>query len=243
MISVKNADPNIRSTTNVMKLFDGPLVIEPVRIANHKTTLFTRRRQNKVQPTQAKRIHKAVSPEPAFTKATLKANSVHPTISFPIPADKTTIPTVVSKSLSSVRIRHKTGNAVMENATPANSMKCVNWTVLSMNWLYSATDKAEPRPKAARAGQFYKRYKNCFGILRIRYSRMTIPAKETVRDILALRLMTPASISSPTKNKNKERPMFATRERYGLDSLGNMWSVNPGIRPNAVGPSRIPPAR
>ena len=42
---------------------------------------------------------------------------------------------------------------------------------------------------------------------------MTIPAKETVRDILAFRLMTPASISSPTRNRNRERPMFATRER------------------------------
>jgi hypothetical protein len=70
---------------------------------------------------------------------------------------------------------------------------------------------------------------------------MTIPASETARDILALRLMTPASISSPTKNKNRQRPMFATKERYGLDSLGNMCSVNPGTRPNAVGPSKIPP--
>ena len=154
MISVNNADPNIRRTTKVMKLFDGPLVIEPVCMATHKTTLFTRRRQSKVQPTQVKRIHKAVSPEPAFTRATLKANNVHPTISFPTPADRTTIPTVVSKSLSSVRIRHKTGNAVMENATPENSMKWVNWTVLSTNRSYNATDKPEPKPKAARGGQF-----------------------------------------------------------------------------------------
>jgi hypothetical protein len=134
MTSVRNAGPNIKSTTKVMKPFDGPLVIEPVWIAAHRTTLFTRRRQKKVQPTQVKRIHRAVSPEPAFTKATLKANSVHPTISFPTPADKTTIPTVVSKSLSPVRMRHKTGKAVIENATPANSMKCVSWTALSTNW-------------------------------------------------------------------------------------------------------------
>ena len=72
---------------------------------------------------------------------------------------------------------------------------------------------------------------------------MIIPAKATVMDNLALRLITPASISSPTKNKNRARPMFATKERYGLESRGNMWFVNPGIRPNAVGPSKMPPAR
>ena len=151
--SVKNADPNIRSITKVMKLFDGPLVIEPVWMATQKTTRLTGKRQNNVQPTQVKRIHKAVSPEPAFTKATLKAKRVHPTISFPTPADKATIPTVVSKSLSSVKIRHNTGNAVMENATPANSMKCVNSTDLSTNRLYNGTDNPEPRPNAAQGSQ------------------------------------------------------------------------------------------
>jgi len=147
---------------NVMKLFDGPLLIEPVWMATHRTTLFTRRSRNNVHPMQVKRIHKAVSPEPAFTKATLKANRVHPTISFPTPADKTTIPTVVSKSLSSVRIRHSTGNAVMENATPANSMKCVNSTVLSTNRSYSGTDRPTPKPKAvAQGGHFQNGGKGC----------------------------------------------------------------------------------
>ena len=137
-----------------MKLFDGPLVIDPVWIAAHKTTLFTMKSKNNVHPTQVRRIHKAVSPEPAFTKATLKAKSTHPTISFPIPADKTTMPTVVSRSLSSVRMRHNTGNAVIENATPANSMKCVNSTVLSTNRLYNGIDRMVPRPKAAHQGYF-----------------------------------------------------------------------------------------
>ena len=151
---MKNADPNIRRITNVMKLFDGPLLIEPVWTATHKTILFTMKSKNNVHPRQVKRIHTAVSPEPAFTKATLKAKSVHPTISFPTPADNTTIPTVVSKSLSSVRIRHNTGNAVMENATPANSMKCVNSTDLSTNRLYKGIDRAVPKPKAACGGYF-----------------------------------------------------------------------------------------
>jgi len=43
--------------------------------------------------------------------------------------------------------------------------------------------------------------------------RMTMPAKATVIDNLALRFMTAASISSPTRNKKRERPMFATKER------------------------------
>ena len=133
-----------------MKLFDGPLVIEPVWTATHKITLLIGRSKNNVHPIQVKRIHRAVRPEPAFTKATLKAKSTHPTISFPIPADKTTIPTVVSRSLSSVRMRHNTGNAVIENATPVNNMKCVNSTVLSTNRLYSGIDKMVPKPKAAR---------------------------------------------------------------------------------------------
>src|SRR5882757_3371070 len=154
MTSVKNADPNMRRMMNVIKVFDGPLVIEPVWTATHKTTLFIGKSRNSVQPTQVKRIHKAVSPEPAFTKATLRAKSTHPTISFPTPADKTTIPTVVSKSLSSVRIRHNTGNAVIENATPANSMKYVKWTALSTKWSYKGTDKPAPRPKAAHGSRF-----------------------------------------------------------------------------------------
>ena len=94
---------------------------------------------------QVKRIHKAVSPEPAFTWATLKAKRTHPTISFPIPAGKTTIPTVVCGSLSSVKMRHNTGNAVIENATPANSMKCVNSTVLSTNRSYSGIDGTQTK--------------------------------------------------------------------------------------------------
>ena len=137
-----------------MKLFDGPLVIEPVWMATHKTTLLTGRSKNNVHPMQVKRIHKAVSPEPAFTRATLKAKRTHPMISSPIPADKTTIPTVVSRSLSSVKMRHNTGNAVIENATQANSMKCVNSTVLSTNQSYSGIDRMVPRPKAVHGGYF-----------------------------------------------------------------------------------------
>ena len=143
-----------RRITNVMKPFDGPLVIEPAWMATHKTTLLTGRSKNNVHPIQVWRVHKVVSPEPAFTRATLKAKSTHPTISFPIAADKTTIPTVVSRSLSSVRMRHNTGNAVIEDATPADSTKCVNSTVLFTNRLYNGIDNMVPRPNAAHGGYF-----------------------------------------------------------------------------------------
>ena len=39
----------------------------------------------------------------------------------------------------------------------------------------------------------------------------------------------------------RTKPMFATSERYGVASDGKICSVNPGIRPRAVGPKRMPP--
>ena len=74
----------------------------------------------------------AVRPEPELTRATVKAKSVQPTMSIPEPADKTTIPTVVSSSLSSVKIRHRTGKAVIDSVTAVNSMKLVKLTLGSM---------------------------------------------------------------------------------------------------------------
>lgn len=70
----------------------------------------------------------AVIPDPlppaeALTRATVKARRTHPTTSFPTPAERTTIPTVVSRSLSSVMIRHRTGKAVMDMATYETSKR------------------------------------------------------------------------------------------------------------------------
>ena len=66
-----------------------------------------------------------------------------------------------------------------------------------------------------------------------------MPDKATVADRRALRLITPASISRPTRKRKRQRPILATRLRYGWDSGGKMCAVNPGIRPNAVGPAYI----
>ena len=118
-----------------MKNMVGPSLIEPVRRASQYRMRLTMKRRNNVQPTQVRRIQSAMRPEPALTRATLRARSVQPMMSFPTPAESTTIPTVVSSSLSSVKIRHRTGNAVMEYATPVKSMKLVNLTLGSMKVL------------------------------------------------------------------------------------------------------------
>lgn len=124
MTSVKNADPNKTRIVMVMKSIDGPFSIERVLQATQKSTLRTMNSMKIAHPMQTNKIHNAVSPLPAFTSATLRASNVHPMMSLPTPADKTTIPTVVSSNLSSVRMRHSTGKAVIEYATPVKSMKC-----------------------------------------------------------------------------------------------------------------------
>ena len=122
--SVKNADPKRMRIVKVMKNMVGPFSIEPVLRATQRSILRTMNSMKRDHAMQTNKIHKAVSPLPAFTSATLSASNVHPMMSFPTPADKTTTPTVVSSSLSSVRMRHSTGKAVIEYATPVKSMKC-----------------------------------------------------------------------------------------------------------------------
>jgi hypothetical protein len=65
----------------------------------------------------------------------------------------------------------------------------------------------------------------------------TLTAK-AMRQLLARKR---TSTSRPTRNKNKIRPRFATKARFGIADVGKMAFVNPGILPNTEGPSRIPP--
>ena len=122
------AEPNRIKMVTVIKNIVGPFSIEPVRRASQCNANLTGRSKKSVQPTHVRRIHKAINPDPALTSATESARRVHPIISLPTPAERTTIPTVVSSNLSYVRIRQSTGKAVMEYATPVNNMKCVNCT-------------------------------------------------------------------------------------------------------------------
>jgi len=135
-------------------------------------------------------------------------------MSFPTPAERTMIPTVVSRSFSSVKMRQRTGKAVIEYATPINNMKWVNAISGLTNSLYTACAIPAPIPKGK-----------------------AIPARATVAERRAFLLITPESISSPTMNRKRQSPMCATRLRYERDASGKMCSVNPGIRPKAVGPS------
>ena len=114
MMSVMNAEPNKIRMVTVMKNIEGPLSMEPVLLASHRRMIFTGNNKSNVHPTQVRRIQRAMRPEPALTSATDNARRVQPTMSLPTPAERTTIPTVVSRSLSSVNIRHRTGNAVIE---------------------------------------------------------------------------------------------------------------------------------
>lgn len=50
----------------------------------------------------------------------------------------------------------------------------------------------------------------------------------------------PKSTSRPTTNRNKLKPRVDSKLRDGRLAGGKMWDVKPGIRPIAVGPSRIP---
>lgn len=123
MMSVKNADANSNKIVTVMKNIVGPFSVEPVFLASHRSAILTGKSNTKVHAKHVNNMYRAVNPEPALTSATLSANNVQPMISFPTPAERTTIPTVVSSSFSSVKIRHRTGNAVIEYATPVKSMK------------------------------------------------------------------------------------------------------------------------
>jgi hypothetical protein len=74
---------------------------------------LTAKTKNKPHPTQQRRTYKATIPEPLLTNATQRARRIQPTTSFPTPAARTVIPTGVERSFNSVRIRQRTGNAVI----------------------------------------------------------------------------------------------------------------------------------
>ena len=68
-----------------------------------------------------------------------------------------------------------------------------------------------------------------------------IPAAPTLSAIRQLESRSRKSTSSPTKNRNKIRPRLAAVFRTGMEAVGNMAAVKPGMRPKTEGPRRIPP--
>lgn len=137
--------------------------------------------------------------------------------SLTTPEARTTSPTGSEKSCSSERIRDKTGNAVMLDEVPINVINVVNLIEESINSLYNPTETAQPRPNG-----------------------MTRPAVETAMVGRAFLLRREKSTSVPITNRNRTRPKLAINDKYGIESVGKMFSVKPGIWPNAVGPRRIP---
>lgn len=109
--SVKKADVNISMMEMVIMSGVGPFSVLPVRRAIQSMTHLTGMRITSDHAIAVSKIYRAERPEPALTSATVRASSVHPTISLPTPALNTTIPIVVSSSFSSVRIRHCSNGA------------------------------------------------------------------------------------------------------------------------------------
>lgn len=189
-------------------------------------------------PTQTSKTQSAVRPVPALTRATHRASRIQPTTSFPTPAESTITPTLVPSNLSSVKIRHRTGNAfpavskirrcvtrkrltVIAIAIPIKSKKVPKLisTVSGSSWkvLYSPYAMAQPKPKGK-----------------------IMPAADTLTATRQLLTRKRRLVSSPTRNRKSTNPRLATKFRLGIEAVGNMASVKPGIRPITEGPSMTP---
>ena len=68
-----------------------------------------------------------------------------------------------------------------------------------------------------------------------------MPASPTLRAIFQLDKSKRKSTSNPTKNRKSIKPTLAAMERVGMEAVGKMCSVKPGIRPKTEGPRRMPP--
>lgn len=185
----------------------------PVFLANQRNAHLVGKSRNKVYATQVRNVHRAVRPDVAFTNATANASRLQPMTSFATPADSAIRPTVVSSSLSAERMRQRTGKAVIENETPMKSIKILKLADEGMKLWYIATDI--PHPMA---------------------NGKTTPDRATTVDKRAFRRRRLGSISRPMMNRKRQSPIFAVRDRNGIEFAGKMWFVKPGIRPNAVGP-------
>ena len=61
-----------------------------------------------------------------------------------------------------------------------------------------------------------------------------MPARAIEAERRQLRLITPASISRPTKKRKRQRPILAVKLRNGSDESGKMCSVKLGMRPRVL---------
>ena len=70
---------------------------------------------------------------------------------------------------------------------------------------------------------------------------IAMPAAPTLRAIRQFDTRSRRSTSSPTRKRKRIRPTFAAIESAGMEAVGKIASVKPGMRPNTEGPSNIPP--
>jgi hypothetical protein len=117
-IPVKKAEARTINIVRATMLWVGPFCRLPVRLNIQMNGGRTAKINNRVQPIQQRSAQSAARPELLLTKATHRASRTQPVTSFPIPAARTVEPTLERSKLSSVRIRHKTGKAVMDRAVP-----------------------------------------------------------------------------------------------------------------------------
>lgn len=69
---------------------------------------------------------------------------------------------------------------------------------------------------------------------------MAIPRAPTLKAIRQLLARNRKSTSRPTRNKNKTNPRLAASVKAGMDAVGKMCAVKPGILPIIEGPRIMP---
>ena len=126
--SAKNAHAQGIIIVTVMKNIVNPFSVLPENLANRSSAILAGHMRNAMNAIHVSRVHSAVRPEVALTRATASANRLQPTTSLHTPTDRTIMPTLVSNSCRALRIRQRMGKAVIENDTPVKSMKYVNLT-------------------------------------------------------------------------------------------------------------------
>lgn len=175
-------------------------------------------------------MHKITKPDPHMNtqtetrgerpvpdRAIARASRIQAAISLTAAADMAIRPTSVVKSLSSAKIRAKTGKAVMERATPMNTRKGAPLTPLE---IVALSTNDVPMPNA---------------------NGRVIPASAILNAFLPVCRRALGSSSRPTKNRKNRRPRFAIVSRtVRLCGGKSVWRYF-WLRPKAEGPSRIPP--
>ena len=87
----------------------------------------------------------------------------------------------------------------------------------SRNWWYRPYAMPQPNPKG-----------------------IAIPAAPTLKAIRQFDTRSRRSTSSPTRKRKRIRPTLAAVVSVGMEAIGKIAFVKPGMRPNTEGPSNIP---